>query len=56
VYVAFVIDIFDRFIVGWRVSRSLRSDLTLDSVEQALYFRPHTERLVHHSDCGVQYL
>ncbi len=56
VYVAFVIDVFARFIVGWRVSRSLRSDLALDALEQALYFRPHTERLVRHSDRGVQYL
>ena len=56
VYVALIIDVFARFIVGWRVSRSLRSDLALDALEQALYFRPHTERLVHHSDRGVQYL
>jgi transposase InsO family protein len=56
VYVAFIIDVFSRAIVGWRVSRSLRSDLALDALEQALYFRPHTERLVHHSDRGVQYL
>ena len=56
VYVAFIIDVFARFIVGWRVSRSLRSDLALDALEQALYFRPHTGGLVHHSDRGVQYL
>ena len=43
-------------IVGWRVSRSLRSDLALDALEQALYARPNNERLVHHSDRGVQYL
>ena len=56
VYVAFVIDVFSRRIVGWRVSRSLRSDLALDALEQALCARPGTERLVHHSDRGVQYL
>ncbi len=56
VYVAFVFDVFSRMIVGWRVSRSLRSDLALDALEQALYARPSNERLVHHSDRGVQYL
>jgi transposase InsO family protein len=55
-YVAFVIDVFSRRIVGWRVSSSLRSDLALDALEQALYARPHHEGLVHHSDHGVQYL
>jgi len=56
VYVAFVIDVFSRCIVGWRVSKSLRSDLALDALEQALHARPHAEDLVHHSDRGVQYL
>jgi transposase InsO family protein len=58
VYVAFVIDVFARRIVGWRASSSLRSDLALDALEQALYDRPiaESERLVHHSDRGVQYL
>ena len=56
VYVAFIIDVFSRMIVGWSVSRSLRSDLALDALEQALYTRPDSERLVHHSDRGVQYL
>ena len=57
-YVAFVIDVFSRRIVGWRVSSSLRSDLALDALEQALYDRPiaDSERLVHPSDRGVQYL
>jgi putative transposase len=57
-YVAFVIDVFARRIVGWRVSSSLRSDLALDALEQALYDRQldSTERLIHHSDRGVQYL
>ena len=56
VYVAFVIDVFSRTIVGWRASSSLRSDLALDALEQALYARPDTDGLVHHSDRGVQYL
>jgi len=56
VYVAFVIDVFSRTIVGWRVSSSLRSDLALDALEQALHARPHDDDLVHHSDRGVQYL
>jgi transposase InsO family protein len=56
VYVAFVIDVFARMIVGWRVSNSLRTDLALDALEQALYSRPNSERLVHPSDRGVQYL
>jgi len=58
VYVAFVIDAFARRIVGWRASSSLRSDLALDALEQALYDRQtdDADRLVHHSDRGVQYL
>ncbi|GAC1470098.1 MAG: IS3 family transposase [Gemmatimonadaceae bacterium] len=56
VYVAFVIDVFSRSIVGWRVSNSLRSDLALDALEQALHVRPRTDKLIHHSDRGVQYL
>ena len=55
-YVAFVIDVFSRAIVGWRVSSSLRTDLALDALEQALHARPDIIDLVHHSDRGVQYL
>ncbi len=55
-YVAFVIDVFARRIVGWRVSASLRSDLALDALEQAICARRDVEGLVHHSDRGVQYL
>jgi transposase InsO family protein len=54
--VAFVIDVYSRMIVGWRVSRSLRTDLALDALEQALHARPKSGRLIHHSDRGVQYL
>jgi transposase InsO family protein len=56
VYVAFVIDVFARMIVGWRVSSSLRTDLALDALEQALHMRPTKGDLIHHSDRGVQYL
>jgi len=56
VYAAFVIDVYSRRIVGWRVSRSLRSDLALDALDQALYARGDTDNLIHHSDRGVQYL
>jgi len=56
VYVAFVIDVFSRRIVGWRASSSLRTDLALDALEQAIYDRPVGDDLVHHSDRGVQYV
>ena len=56
VYVAFITDVFSRKIVGWRVSNSLRSDLALDALEQALHARPDLGNLVHHSDRGVQYV
>ena len=58
VYVAFVIDAYARRIVGWRVSNSLRTDLALDALEQALYERAVGPRdaLVHHGDRGSQYL
>jgi transposase InsO family protein len=56
VYVAFVIDVVARRIVGWRATPPLRSDLALDALEQALYDRELDGPLVHHSDRGVQYL
>ncbi len=58
VYVAFVIDVFARRIVGWRVSSSLRTDLVLDALEQAIHARGGAmpAGLVHHSDQGTQYL
>ena len=58
VYVAFVIDVFARRIVGWRASSSARTDFVLDALEQALYARRPVgpDRLVHHSDRGVQYV
>ena len=56
VYVAFVIDVFARMIVGWRASRSMSADLTLDALEQALWARKVKSGLIHHSDRGSQYL
>ena len=56
VYVAFVIDVYSRRIVGWRVWNSLRTDLVLDALEQALHARRPEAGLIHHSDRGSQYL
>ena len=50
VYVAFVIDVFARRIIGWRVARSMRAELVLDALEQALWSRSGTKGVVHHSD------
>jgi len=58
VYVTFIIDVFVRRIVGWRVSSSMRTDFVLDALEQALYERRPAGQggLIHHSDRGVQYV
>ena len=58
VYVAFVIDVFARRIVGWRVSRTAHASFVLDALEQALHQRRPIQGsgLVHHSDRGSQYL
>ena len=56
VYVAFITDVFARRIVGWRVSRSLSTDLVLDALEQAIWARGKADGLIHHSDRGSQYL
>lgn len=57
VYVAFVIDTFARYIVGWRVSRTAHAGFVLDALEQALHQRrPAKGGLIHHSDCGSQYI
>jgi putative transposase len=57
-YVAFVVDVFARRIVGWRVSTSLRTDLALDALEMGIWSRRggDLDGLVHHSDRGGQYL
>jgi transposase InsO family protein len=56
VYVAFVIDVFARRIIGWRVARSMHAELVLDALEQAIWARSGTKGVVHHSDRGSQYL
>ena len=56
VYVAFVIDVYSRYIVGWRVSQSLETSLVLDALEQAIWLRKPQKGLIHHSDHGSQYL
>ena len=56
VYTAFVIDVFARMIVGWRVSDSLCTGVAMDALEQAIHARDDTSGLVHHSDRGTQYL
>lgn len=57
-YVAFVIDVFARCIVGWRVSSAMRTDFVLDALEQALFDRQpeRADALIHHSDRGSQYV
>ncbi|NOX23041.1 MAG: IS3 family transposase [Actinobacteria bacterium] len=59
VYIAFIIDVYSRMIVGWQASRSLRTDLAIDALEMAMFTRRRLdslEGLIHHSDRGVQYL
>jgi putative transposase len=55
-YAAFVIDVFSRAIVGWKVSTSLHTGIALDALEMAVQARGQHEDLIHHSDRGVQYL
>jgi transposase InsO family protein len=57
-YVAFVIDVFARRIVGWRVSTSMTTGFVLDALNQAICQRAPSEvdKLIHHSDRGSQYL
>jgi transposase InsO family protein len=56
VFVAFVVDVYSRMIVGWRVSTSVKTELVLDALEQAIHSRADTNGLIHHSDRGSQYL
>lgn len=56
VYAAFIVDVFSRFIVGWRLAGHMRTDLPLDALEMALWQRDVPDGLVHHSDRGTQYL
>ena len=58
-YVAFVLDVFSRMIIGWRVARHMRTDMPLDALEMALSSRyrngHNVSGVVHHSDKGAQY-
>ena len=60
VYAAFVIDVYSRRVVGWQLSKNLRTDLALDALEMGLWDRARAGRdttgLIHHSDKGVQYV
>jgi putative transposase len=60
VYTAFVVDVYSRRVVGWQLSKSLRTDLALDALEMGLWTRAHAGRdttgVIAHSDKGVQYL
>jgi putative transposase len=60
VYAAFIVDVYSRMVVGWQISRSLRTDLALDALEMAVWNRTRAghdlDQLIHHSDRGVQYL
>ena len=57
VYVAFVIDVFSRRIVGWRADTSMRTDLVLDALDMAIWARDEIdEGLICHSDAGSQYV
>ena len=56
VFFAFIIDVFSRMIVGWRASTSMSAELTLDALEQAIWARDISGKLIHHSDRGSQYL
>ena len=55
VYVAFVIDVYSRYIVGWRVLKHMKTALILDALEQALWARGKPKGVIHHSDRGSQY-
>ena len=60
VYAAFIIDVFSRRVLGWQLSKSLRTDLALDALEMAFWTRQRAGQdvagLRHHSDKGVQYV
>ena len=55
-FVAFIIDAFSRMIVGWQAATSMSAELTLDALEQAIWAREVSGKLIHHSDHGSQYL
>ena len=56
VYTAFIIDVFARAIVGWKVSDRMNTDMVMAALNQAIADRNHPKDVIHHSDRGVQYL
>ena len=56
VFVAFVTDVFSLYIVGWRVMKTMKTDLVLHALEQAMWARGKPKGVIHHSDRGSQYL
>lgn len=56
VFVAFVTDVYSRYIVGWRVLKTMKTELVLDALEQAMWARGKPKGVTHHSDRGSQYL
>ena len=56
VFVAFIIDAYSRMIVGWRATKTMATDMTLNALEQAIWARQVKGKLIHHSDHGSQYL
>ena len=56
VYTAFIIDVFARAIVGWKVSNRMNTDMVMAALNQAIADRNHPKDVIHHSDRGVQYL
>ena len=56
VYTAFIIDVFARAIVGWKVSDRMNTDMVMAALNQAIADRNHLKDVIHHSDRGVQYL
>ena len=56
VYIAFIIDVFARGIVGWKVSNRMNTGMVMAALKQAIADRDNPKDLIHHSDRGVQYL
>ena len=56
VYTAFIIDVFARAIVGWKVSNRMNTDMVMAALNQAITDRSNPKEVIHHSDRGVQYL
>jgi putative transposase len=54
-YVAFILDVYARLIVGWQIASHMRTDLVIDALEMAAWTRDPSGNCVHHSDAGAQY-